>query len=92
MINSTAKKKIIKILGATYTGVILQYFEENDIKLPNGDPYTADYIRVVMNGQNNDRLETEIYNAVAFVKAQQADELQRRENILNKKSDAVTSD
>ncbi len=92
MIDSKAKKKIIKILGASYTGKILEYFKQNDINRPDGKPYTPEYIRVVMNGQHNDRLETAIYNAVYNEKLRQADETKRRQNILNKKSDAVTSD
>ena len=92
MIDSKAKKKIISILGVTYTAPILEYFENNDIKLPNGDPYTPDYIRVVINGQPNDRLEIAIFNAVLHEKLRIASEIQRRKDILNKKSDAVTSD
>ena len=90
MITSKQKNKLKSILGERYTTVILDYFEKNDINLPNGDPYTADYIRVVMNGRENERLEIAIYNAVSYERLRKLAEQQRRRDILHKKPDAVT--
>jgi len=54
MINKKLKEKIIRVLGAHYTGPILQHLAEKEVLNSEGKPYSRQSIRNIV-GAVNDR-------------------------------------
>lgn len=69
MITEEQAENIKNIIGTNYSKKIESFLMKKAIRNTNGFPYTAHYIRNVVNGSvYNEALEESIIDAVAFYK------------------------
>ncbi|WP_421801794.1 hypothetical protein [Flagellimonas sp.] len=93
MITKKQKKELTAILGKKYTEPIMEELHLLAMRNRNGLPYSANHIRNVMNGyQEQKNLEKVIFDLAAKVKEKNEEEESRRNEILGiKKTEAATS-
>lgn len=88
MISKAKKKRIKKIIGHRYVGLIQTELNESNEFNKQGETYSSGHITNVMNGEPHNVIEEAIYRVVE----NKLKLIEARKNILTKKSVAATTD
>lgn len=83
MITDEQGENIKKIIGSNYSTKIETYLIKRTLRNNKGLPYSAHYIRNVVNGNTyNDELEGYIFDAADYYRKKKEREAKRRQKIL----------
>ena len=83
MINKQEKKRLKKIMGNHYTTRVLQVLQQRNVTALSGEPYTANMVRIVFNGQRESKeIEAAIFTVCALIKEETRREKLKRKDIL----------
>lgn len=92
MITKAQRKKLRKGFGTRYSKRIQAYLTEKGLFTKQGNPYSIAYISHVFNGRNEDaKVENAFFEVYDLILSEHLKINVERNNILNKKPEAVTS-
>ena len=87
MISKTARKKLKKVLGSSYSEDVALILKEKGIVNRLGNSHTTSYIIWVFNAERNNE---DVENAIYELYSQKLKTIEKRESILTKKPEALT--